>query len=214
MNRIDPSGAAGRAVQPRNNSTPIPSVTDRGGAIGQGDIMNYTVQGLFTANNSFGVINSIVGQMEALQSGLVGNQTARNRVATVGEFWSYMISLGTRTSSFLEISASPVPLEAIPYSTRFALSSGIPGVAAYAELPGRINQLWQNSAGGLDFAGLALRGASRASGLDMVGSAVAHAGRPLVSVMGAGGQMLSSIVQAREVVITIRSPDSYQQTRL
>jgi len=200
VNRIDPSGAAGRAFRPRNNSNPISSATDQGRAIGQGDIMNYAVQGLFTANNIAGVINSIVGQMEVIQGDLIGNQTATNRIATIGDFWSYTISLGTRASSFQEISASPVQLEVISYSSRFAFSSGISGTAAYAELPGRINQLWQNSANVSDFAGLALRGASRASGLDLVGRAVAHAGGNVV----------------REVVIRIRglSPDSHQETRL
>lgn len=187
VNRVDPSGA--RAIRPMNNSLWTHRAAGQTSVIGRGDIVNYAVQSVFAVNNVAGVLHTVVGEMEAIQSGAVASQTVTNRVATIGDFWSYTISLGTRALSFQEISASTIPLEVISYSSRFALSSGISGIAAYAELPGRINQLWQNSASAREFASLAFSGIARASGLDLLGSAAARAGQPLVNAAQVRGRL-------------------------
>lgn len=199
VNLVDPSGKAPIDVMARRTSLEGSTLSHH--SIGVGDGVGFAVQALFSANGIAGVTNTVVRAMEAIEN---GSQSSVARVAMVGDFWGYGLSLGTRATTITEMLGSSAPLSVVPPSSIFALVSGGSSALSYAELPGRINQLWQRSPSAGAFASLALRGAARASGLDLLASPAARAGRPLVNALQAGGRVVSSILQNREGVITIR----------
>ncbi|WP_225923482.1 RHS repeat-associated core domain-containing protein [Pseudomonas vlassakiae] len=213
VNRVDPSGEASLAIKGKKVSIiKQSSVPDQ--SITAGDAVGYAVQALYAGNGVLGVTNTIVRGMEAVQG---GNQSAVARGAMIGDFWGYGLSLGTRVTTVSEMLQSPAALSPVPPSSLFAMASGTGSTLSYAELPGRIGQLWRSSDSTLDFLMLAVRGTARASGFDLAGNAVARVGSPLLSTARVIGRSIASIAQGREVVITIRTrprPSDAQDTRL